>query len=196
MKKILIFFYLVAQLLGQQSVYLFDTNKISFPINNSGVIADVPPGNGHYPGGYLDSIQFLYSAGFYLTGKVGDTIWSNPGATANRTVDYLPGQVGSSPDDTFNKIYVVLASPPFNKTWLSYHYTVQLGAMFYDGNGDGIYNPVDLNSNGQWDLNEDRPDILDDITAWCVYNDGVPSSERRFSDVFPIGIEVHQTVFA
>lgn len=67
--------------------------------------------------------------------------------------------------------------------------------MFYDGNGDGIYIPVDFNVYGQWDLNKDKPDILGDITAWCVYNDGVPSSERRFYDVFPLGIEVQQTVF-
>ncbi len=90
---------------------MFNANKITFPINNSGVIADLNLGNGQNPGGYLDSIQFLFSAGFYLTGKVGDTIWSNAVATANRTVDYLPGRVGTSPDDTLNKVYVVLASP-------------------------------------------------------------------------------------
>lgn len=94
----------------------------------------------------------------------------------------MPGKVGSSPDDTLNKVYVVLPSPPFNKTWLTYQNAVHIGAMFYYGNG-------------QWDLNEDGPDILGDITEWCVYNYGVPGSDRRFSNVLPLGIEVHQKVF-
>ena len=73
---------------------------------------------------------------------------------------------------------------------------VKLGAGFYDGNHDNVHNPVDLNSNGKWDPNEDRPDLLGDITAFCVYNDGVPSSQRAYTDVSPQGIEIQQTVFA
>ncbi|MDP2362861.1 MAG: hypothetical protein Q8M94_03725, partial [Ignavibacteria bacterium] len=71
-----------------------------------------------------------------------------------------------------------------------------IGADFYDGHMDGIYDPVDLNGNGIWDLNEDRPDILGDVTAWCVYNDGVPKELRRFNTIDPLGIEIHQTAFA
>ena len=71
-----------------------------------------------------------------------------------------------------------------------------LGAKFYDGNHNGIYDPVDLNGNGTWDLNEDRPDMLGDETLWCVYNDGVPSELRNFGDMYPLGVEIKQTVFA
>jgi hypothetical protein len=71
-----------------------------------------------------------------------------------------------------------------------------LGADFYDGNGDGVYNPTDLNGNGSWDVDEDRPDLLGDVTAWTVYNDGQPLAQRtRFAGVRPQGINVKQTVF-
>lgn len=38
--------------------------------------------------------------------------------------------------------------------------------------------------------------ILGDVTAWCVYNDGIESSVRRWNDQQPMGIEIHQSVFA
>lgn len=71
-----------------------------------------------------------------------------------------------------------------------------MGAYFYDGNNDGIYSPVDLNQNGIWDPNEDRPDIIGDETLWCVYNDRTSRLYRRFNDVDPQRIEIRQTVFA
>ena len=43
-------------------------------------------------------------------------------------------------------------------------------------------------------LNEDRPDIIGDQIAWCVYNDAV-TPRTRFVGVPPLGIEIHQTVF-
>ncbi len=69
-------------------------------------------------------------------------------------------------------------------------------ADFYDGDGDGQYNPVDLNGNGKWDPDEDMPDLLGDETAWCVYNDGQPGAQRtRFAGVNPQGVEIRQTIF-
>ncbi len=59
---------------------------------------------------------------------------------------------------------------------------------------DGIYNPIDLNGNGVWDPDEDRPDIIGDQVAWCVFNDAV-MQRLRFQGVPPLGIEIHQTVF-
>ena len=100
-------------------------------------------------------------------------------------------------DDNPNILFVGSSSNiPFGPVWLTWADAVQLGASFYDGNNDGIYNPIDLNSNGIWDPNEDRPDFISDRTAWCIYNDGVPSSLRRYTDVSPQGIEVQQTLFA
>ena len=44
-------------------------------------------------------------------------------------------------------------------------------------------------------LTEDRPDLIGDLTVWCVYNDGVPKAQRRYTDVEPKGIEIRQSVF-
>jgi len=99
--------------------------------------------------------------------------------------------------DFRNSVYVIKSSDQhFGQSWINYKYAVELGADFFDGDGDGIYNPVDLNGNGVWDLNEDRPDFLGDVTAWSVFNDGVPSNQRRFNQVNPMGIEIQQTLFA
>src|SRR5664280_2414031 len=53
----------------------------------------------------------------------------------------------------------------------------------------------DRNANGKWDPDEDRPANLGDFTTWCVYNDGLQSDLRMYSDVQPQGIEIQQTVF-
>ena len=175
--------------------YLIETNKLKMPLNNSGVLANVNI-NG-MEGGWFDESTVLFSGGFFLSGKDGDEIWANAVASASRIQDYQPGIVGSNPDDPKNSLYIIKASdPPFGESWQNYKYAVQLGADFYDGDNDGIYNPVDLNGNSIWDLNEDRPDFFGDVTVWSVYNDGKPSELRRFNDISPMGIEIHQTVFA
>jgi hypothetical protein len=149
------------------------------------------------PGGNYDGNIVMYSGGFYMSGLSNGFPWANGSFSAGYIKDYVPGRVGSFPQDTKNILYVVRSSdPPFSQSWQNWKVAVSRGAAFYDGNNDGIYNPVDLNGNGKWDPNEDRPDILGDITAWCVYNDGVPAVNRVFSDVNPQGIDIQQTVFA
>jgi hypothetical protein len=175
--------------------YRMDINRFKVPFNHNGVIADVNINGQQY--GWYDESVILFSGGFWLSGKIGDTIWGSSVASASRLQDYQPGIVGTSPNDPKNQLYLVKASDPhFGESWQNYSYAVQLGAKFYDGNNDGIYNPVDLNGNGIWDLNEDRPDMLGDVTLWCVYNDGVPGNLRRFNNMYPLGVEIKQTVFA
>ncbi len=102
-----------------------------------------------------------------------------------------------SPSDPINILFVLKSTdPPFGQSWQDWGFAVSQGAGFYDGDHDGIYNPVDLNGNGKWDSNEDRPDLLGDMTTWCVYNDGLPPALRTYNDVNPQGIEIQQTVFA
>lgn len=186
---------LIAQAAFPQEAFRIHINRINLPINNYGVLADVLI-NGE-SGGYLDDKQFLFSGGFLLSGKNGDTIWANAVASASRIQDYQPGNVDSIPYDPRYCIYAVDEVPAFGYDWQKWRYAVYLGAQFYDGDGDGIYNPIDLNGNNMWDPNEDRPDFIENsLTTWCVYNDGVPDSLRRFNDVSPLGIEVHQTLFA
>jgi len=148
-------------------------------------------------GANYDGIGFLFSGGFMLSGYSNNFLWSNGAASASRIIDYQPGIVGSNPNDLKNKIYIVKRiDAPFSTSWQEWIDAVSLGAYFYDGNNDGIFTPVDINQNGIWDPDEDMPDILGDVTYWCVFNDGIPASNRRFIDVPPQGIEIRQTVFA
>jgi len=169
-------------------------------MNNSGILADVNiPPDGSL-GRYLD-VPFLFSGGFFLSGYNGDTLWANAQASASLIENYRPGNVDSSHNDPRYKIYVVNESDqPFGPSWQEWIawqewiVAVEIGAEFYDGDYDGIYNPVDLNNNGEWDPDEDKPDIIGDQIAWCVFNDAV-TPRLRFVNVPPLGIEIHQTVF-
>jgi len=174
--------------------YLIAKNRFKLLIQNDGVIADVL----YFPNySQYDQSSILYSAGFYLVGKNNNQIWANGVATASRINDYFPGKVGSNPGDSLNMIYVVNSNdPPFGSSWQEYKNAVLQGAEFYDGDGDGIYNPIDKNGNGKWDTNEDSPNQIGDATAWFVFNDGKPSLNRRFNSMIPLGIEIHQTAFA
>ena len=198
-----------------------DVNKIELPMNNAGVLADVNVtygqkatviasdyannksiyksdislGGGGWMGKY-DGGGFLFSAGFYLSGYVNGNLFANGVATSSMVEDYQPGKVSSLPDDPKNILYVIRKSDaPFSYSWRKWKDAVLLGADFYDGDKDGIYNPVDKNLNETWDTFEDMPPLLGDEIVWCVYNDGVPTEQRRY-EVDPIGIEVQQTLFA
>jgi hypothetical protein len=175
---------------------VFNINNVRIPLDNKGIIADVDPGDGIGSGGTFANIVFLFSGGFFLSGEDGNTLWGNGVMSASRIEDYQPGPVGSNQNDSKNKVYVVrVQDRAFGDSWQEWRDAVSIGADFYDGDGDGVYNPVDLNSNGSWDPNEDRPDLIGDWTAWCVFNDGIPAALKRFTAVPPKGIEIHQTVF-
>ena len=200
--------------------YLLDANNLKMPINNHGVIAAVRTSinldgaidcydnlNNYIQkhesfliytsnaGGIFDSVVFLFSGGFFMSGLDGNTIWANAVASASLVEDYTAGIIGSDPVDKKNSIYVLKANDiPFGRSWQAWKDAVERGAEFYDGDNDGVYNPVDKNFNGIWDREEDMPMILGDETVWCVYNDGVPDSLRRWKTI-PKGIEVAQTIF-
>lgn len=175
--------------------YVMDINNLQMPMNKTGVIANVSvPG---YPqGGYMDGVEFLFSGGFFLSGVTNGVMWANAVASASRIEDYLAGTVEGGPNDSRAQLYVLRASDgDFAPSWDEWRDAVALGAYFYDGDGDGIYNPVDKNGNGKWDPDEDRPDLIGDETVWCVYHDGRDPAQRRFNDVDPQGIEIRQSVF-
>ncbi len=181
-----------------QTTYRFFVNKINLPVNNKGNIANVnipdpdPIING--AGAKYDENVFLFNSGFFLSGNANGNFFST--CIAEIYNDYLPGIVGSLPEDPINSIYVVSADDePFSQSWQNWKNAVLLGADFYDGNNNGIYDPIDLNNNGIWDLNEDMPPILGEQIAWCVYNDGVPAEQKQYNAP-PFGIEIQQTLFA
>lgn len=174
---------------------IIDVNRFKLPINNVGYLGfgynyDEPLEGAKYDGNIVMS-----TGGIFLAGKSNEFLWATSSFAWLHS--YVPGKIGTIPQDPKNIIYIVRTSdPPFSQSWQDWKYAVSQGADFYDGDNDGVYNPVDRNGNGIWDPDEDRPDFLGDITAWCVYNDGLPSIQRAFFDVNPQGIEIQQTVFA
>jgi hypothetical protein len=167
------------------------------PINNRGVLGDVNiPPDGTL--GRFDGIVFLFSGGFWLSGYNADTLWANGMATQTYIENYYPGNVDSNQYDPRYDIYTIANSNYINyNDWNRYKFAVNNGAEYYDGDGNGIYDPIDLNGNNKWDPTEDKPDVLGmgSQTAWCVYNDG-EENRIRFQGVEPRGIEIHQSVFA
>jgi hypothetical protein len=175
--------------------FVFNINNLYMPVDYQGVIADVDPADGIGPGGIFDNHVFLFSSGFFVSGETDGVVWGNGVLSASRIQDYQQGPFGSNKNDPKNIIYVVSQQDAaFGDSWQKWADAVSIGADFYDGDGDGLYTPIDKNGNGKWDADEDRPDLLGDVTAWCVLNDGIPSALRRFN-VNPQGIEIHQTIF-
>lgn len=181
------------------NTFIIDVNHFQLPINNTGATAGfpIPDSSAVWNNtGKLNGELILFSGGFFLSGKKNDSIWMSNVAASSYMLDYLPGAV----EDTNNlskDIFVVRKSDPaFSKSWQDWKDAVKFGAIFYDGDFDGIYNPVDKNLNGIWDPDEDMPFILGDVTAWCVYNDAELPSRRRLYGTAPMGIEIQQSVFA
>ncbi|MDP4176318.1 MAG: hypothetical protein Q8933_20220, partial [Bacteroidota bacterium] len=174
--------------------YRMNINNFNLPLNKSGVLGDVLL-NGS-SGGTLDGKIFLFSGGFFMSGLSEGHKWANAVASASRIQDYNPGTYAIPSTDNRVQLYVVSAKDgDFAPSWNDWKDAVALGANFYDGDGDGVYNPVDKNNNHKWDPNEDRPDLIGDETVWCVYSDNVDPALRSFNDVDPQGIEIRQTVF-
>ena len=189
----------------QGDAYRFNINNLNIPINRVGTFADVNiPPDGTL--GRFGNSTFLWSSGFFLSGFTDGRLWAFAQASASLINNMTPGTVESGPNDPDAVIYVVnKEDEPFGLSWQDWKTAVdKFDADFYDGDGDGEYNPVDLNGNGKWDKEsvpgamdgEDMPDLLGDETAWCVYTDGEPGATRlRFAGVNPQGVEVRQTVF-
>ena len=182
--------------------YRLNVNNLNIPFNRKGTIAavNIPDPNPSVSGagGKFGGQVFLFSGGFMLSGYSNGTLFSNAMASASLIENYTQGTAGSSGDPNA-QLYVLKSSdPPFGTAWQDWKDAVALGADFYDGDGDGVYNPVDKGvANGVWDPDEDKPDLLGDETLWTVYWDGVPAAQRvRFNNVPPLGIEVRQTAFA
>lgn len=174
--------------------YRFFINNIEMPMNWEGVLADVSIDGRE--GGRVGENTFLFSGGFFLSGKTNGTPWANAVASASRVQDYERGTYEFGTNDSRNGIYVLKQSDgDFADSWNEWKDAVALGAYYYDGDGDGKYNPVDLNGNGKWDPTEDRPDLIGDATAWLVIKDSQRPSLRRYIDVNPQGIEIRQSIF-
>ena len=119
----------------------------------------------------LKNLLFFFWWVFYFGGLKWGDCWPPGGVFSALVKNSIPGTVGTDPTNIKNSIYSIKKNDPdFGTSWQQYRFAVQTGADFYDGNNDGIYNPVDLNSNGRWDVNEDKPDMFGDETVWCIFN--------------------------
>ncbi len=180
----------------QGDAYGMNVNNIWLPINSKGIIAavNVPPkgSGGQYAGG-----TFLFSAGFFLSGyDSAGTLWANAVASASLVEDYLPGPVGQSGNSNAVVYVVNSQDEPFGQSWQDWADAVELGADFYDGNGDSIYTPSNTNGIEGWQPDEDAPDLIGDEMVWCIYNDAVPVAQRRWNSTIQVGLEIKQSVFA
>ncbi|MFC2094112.1 hypothetical protein ACFLSH_00655 [Bacteroidota bacterium] len=188
----------------QGDAYRLNINNINMPMNRSGVIADVDIPPDGTVGKFKGSTGFLYSSGFFLSGYADGQLWTNAVASATLVEDYKTGRANPEPGDDAQMYVLSTRDVDFGTSWQDWIDAVALGADFYDGNGDGIYTPVDLNGNGVWDSSsvpgamdgEDRPDLIGDETVWCLYHDGLPQAQRRWNTVPPYGIEIRQSAFA
>lgn len=167
-------------------------NNISLPIGNDGVIADVGDGiagplhgtEGEFPAG--SDLHFLFSSGFFISGFVEGELWSAGVASASRIQDFEPGTFGRNPADPEFKIYVVRSSDgPGSEAWSDWANAVQLGADFVDVDGDGVYNP-----------DVDRPDLIGDQMFWFTITDGESPGNRSFAGVRIQGVDIHVTAWA
>lgn len=162
------------------------SQKNSQPDKTSSNLFDIPEGK-----------DFKFPGGFYLSGFTNGRQWGNGIPSQNVQGDYLPGPIGLFASD--NHYYgdltfmVTAQDTPFGQSWQMWKSAVAAGADFYDGDRDGLYDPVDKNGNGVWDANEDRPDACGQVSYWRVDNDGVNSLQRKFNDVDPQFIEVQRT---
>jgi len=177
--------------------FTIEINSLKLPISNDGTIAfNQIADSTEVFGATFDNNIILSSGGFALSGLFNGKVWSSSVIPDQRVIDYLPGKIGAESTDSTNKIFILKSTDlPFGQSWIEWAKATSQGADFYDGNKDGIYNPVDLNENGKWDMDEDSPDLIGDITTWSVFNDGVPSSKRKLPEE-PSKIEIKQTVFA
>lgn len=180
--------------IGDGDAYYFDAGRFTMTFNKTGVLAQ-PLVNG-ISGGLFEDISLLFSGGLLLSGKRNGELFANGNIASALITDYQAGKMGEPASALTNKIYVVRKSDPaFGRSWQNWVFAVQRGADFYDGNGDGLYTPVDLNNNGMWDAGEDKPAMQGAMVAFSCSNDGVPASLRRFPGMEPLGIEINQTLF-
>jgi hypothetical protein len=179
----------------QGDAYGLNVNNIWMPMNSKGIIAavNVPP---LHSGGQFAGGTFLFSGGFMLSGYSAGTLWANAVASASLEEDYLPGPVGQTGDPNAVLYVVNSQDEAFGQSWQDWSDAVELGADFYDGNGDGEYDPVDLNGDGIWQSDEDMPDLIGDEMVWCIYNDALPVAQRGWNTTIQVGLEIKQSVFA
>ncbi len=170
-------------------VKYLQVNNLSIPMQNNGDIAtpgDPLPGPLHGPGGEFPAgsdLGFLFASDFFISGFVDGELWTSAVAAASRVLDYTEGPVGGDRADAKAKIYVVTSPDESGSSaYAEWADAVSLGADYVDVDGNGAYDP-----------NVDRPDLLGDQMLWFVINDGANLGQRRWAGGRIVGMEIHVT---
>jgi hypothetical protein len=146
---------------------LLDTmqiNNIYLPYQNDGSTAD--DAQAFFPNG--TNLSFLFQGGIAASGFVDGELRCSWMAKASLIQEFQPGNWGTDPLDSRAKFYVAEANDPQGgQSFQDWEDAVSLGANFQDVDGNGVYDPQ-----------IDRPDILGDRTSFCVYNDGTGDDIR------------------
>jgi len=194
MKKLYyICFFIPSILIAQWGYAALENGRLYLPFKNNGILAAVnlqPKGSNMQ----WDDIGVLFSGGFFLSGYSNDELFTSGMASSELFETYIQGTL-SNIDSATTKIYSVKKSdPPFGEAWSDWKNAVKLGAYYYDGDGNGIYDPIDHNRNGFWEVDEDKPGLMYDQTFFNVFSDRGNFSDPRIH--YSKGIEIKQTIFA
>jgi hypothetical protein len=158
-----------------------DINTVDLAFENNGRTGMY--GDSYFPNG--TNLTFLFDGGLGVTGYI------NGELRASWIISYVEewqaAKWGMDPNHPKAKFYEVSSSDGFGSpAYVEWSDAVSLGANFQDLNGDGSFDP-----------NIDRPDILGDKTIWCVYSDSTDQAARTpLYGTLPLGLEIHQTVWA
>jgi|GEM_PF-2071874 len=168
-------------ILGDQVT--MNINNIDLPMDNDGSTGD--DGNGHYPNG--TDLTFLFQGGIAASAKVNGELRASWMARASLIQEFQPGPWNTDPSDAQARFYTAAdadqAGSDNHRAWSD---AVAQGADFQDLDGNGVYDP-----------NIDRPDVIGDLTYYCTYNDNTSLSTRTPRlQTAPIGLEVRQTAWA
>ncbi|MGH1366790.1 MAG: T9SS type A sorting domain-containing protein [Calditrichia bacterium] len=168
-------------ILGDQVI--MNINNIDLPMENDG--SNGNDGEGHYPNG--TDLVFLFQGGIAASAKVNGELRASWMARASLIQEYQPGPWGTDPSAAESKFYTANdGDSPGSANHLAWADAVAQGADFQDIDGNGVYDP-----------NVDRPDVIGDKTFWAVYNDNTSLSTRTPRlQTDPIGLEVRQTAWA
>lgn len=160
-----------------------DTGRLDLPLENNGDQGN--DGRTWYPSGQT-TLSLLFSSGPCISGYHDGEIRTAWMASTSRIMEMQPGVAGGNPDAPEFRFYEVRSTDGFGSTaYNEWADAVAQGAAFQDLDGDGLYDP-----------NTDRPDILGDHTLWCAYNDLTDSLSRSRLDANPLAIEIHQTAWS
>ncbi len=159
-----------------------DVNRIDLAFDNAGGLGQ--DADSYYPAG--SDLTFLFSGGIALSGYVQDSLRTAWTISTSRIEEFAEGAWGTSPEDPLARFYAITsADGPGSAAYLNWQDAVSSGAPFEDVNGDGIYDPQ-----------VDKPLQLGDKLVWCVFNDDTTPDDRARLGTAPLGVEVQQTVWA